>query len=105
MATMTITVETQQETVTVKPCRFCGAALEHTFVDLGMSPLCETYPAPADLNRGEIYYPLHVYVCSGSAFWFNSTNTKVPRISLATTLISRHIRIPGSSMQITTAPT
>ena len=28
-----------------------------------MSPLCETYPSAADLNRGEIYYPLHVYVC------------------------------------------
>ena len=64
MATMTITVETQQESVTVKLCRFCGADLQHTFVDLGMSPLCETYPAPADLNRGEIYFPLHVYVCS-----------------------------------------
>jgi hypothetical protein len=28
-----------------------------------MSPLCESYPAPADLNRGEVYYPLHAYVC------------------------------------------
>ncbi len=28
-----------------------------------MSPLCESYPAPADLNSGETYYPLHVYVC------------------------------------------
>ena len=46
-----------------KPCRFCGAGLERTFVDLGMSPLCETYPSADDLERGEIYYPLHVYVC------------------------------------------
>src|SRR5580693_7527009 len=46
-----------------KACRFCGAALHRTFVDLGMSPLCETYPSAADLNRGETYYPLHVYVC------------------------------------------
>ena len=30
---------------------------------MGMSPLCETYPTAADLNRGEVYYPLHVYVC------------------------------------------
>ena len=44
-------------------CRFCGAALNRTVVDLGMSPLCETYPTAADLNRGETYYPLHVYVC------------------------------------------
>ena len=28
-----------------------------------MSPLCETYPSVGDLNRGEVYYPLHVYVC------------------------------------------
>jgi SAM-dependent methyltransferase len=37
--------------------------LHRTFVDLGLSPLCETYPSTADLNRGETYYPLHVYVC------------------------------------------
>jgi len=48
---------------TSKACRFCGEGLQRTFVDLGMSPLCETYPAAADLNRGEVYYPLHVYVC------------------------------------------
>ena len=44
-------------------CRFCGVGLHRTFVDLGMSPLCETYPSFDDLNRGEIYYPLHVYIC------------------------------------------
>lgn len=44
-------------------CRFCGAGLQRVFVDLGMSPLCETYPSIADLNRGEVYYPLRVYVC------------------------------------------
>ncbi len=30
-------------------CRFCGKGLTQTFVDLGMSPLCETYPAADDL--------------------------------------------------------
>jgi SAM-dependent methyltransferase len=44
-------------------CRFCGEGLRRTFVNLGMSPLCETYPSTADLHRGEMYYPLHVYVC------------------------------------------
>jgi len=44
-------------------CRFCGAGLERTFIDLGMSPLCETYPSKAELGRGETYYPLHVYIC------------------------------------------
>ncbi len=44
-------------------CRFCATPLEQTFVDLGMTPLCETYPRVEDLNRMEPYYPLHVYVC------------------------------------------
>jgi hypothetical protein len=45
-------------------CRFCGNALEHTFVDLGMSPLCENFLAANQLNRMEPFYPLHVFVCS-----------------------------------------
>lgn len=44
-------------------CRFCGASLRRTFIDLGMSPLCETYPSAADLNSAESYYPLHTFVC------------------------------------------
>src|SRR6201996_6985344 len=63
MATMIMTAETPQEKVAAGLCRFCGTSLQDTFVDLGMSPLCESYPAPADLNRGEVYFPLHVYVC------------------------------------------
>jgi SAM-dependent methyltransferase len=44
-------------------CRFCGAALQHTFVDLGMSPLCESY-VPADrAGAMEAFYPLHAKVC------------------------------------------
>jgi SAM-dependent methyltransferase len=46
-------------------CRLCGAALAHTFVDLGLSPLCESYVAPENLDRPETFYPLHVYVCDG----------------------------------------
>lgn len=44
-------------------CRFCGTTLTHTFVDLGMSPLCETYIPVDRLNSMEAFYPLHVYVC------------------------------------------
>ena len=62
MATETISIANMQETA-INRCRFCGSGLHRTFIDLGMSPLCETYPAPADINRGETYYPLHVYVC------------------------------------------
>src|SRR6202050_3899757 len=62
MATMILPSDVQQPAATAL-CLFCGATLRRTFVDLGMSPLCETYPSAADLNRGEVYYPLHVQVC------------------------------------------
>src|SRR3954453_16107590 len=45
-------------------CRFCEAALELTMVDLGKSPLCESF-LPADrLETMEPFYPLHVRVCT-----------------------------------------
>jgi SAM-dependent methyltransferase len=44
-------------------CRFCGAGLRHTFVDLGMSPPCEAILEHAQLNQMEAFYPLHVFVC------------------------------------------
>lgn len=45
-------------------CRFCGTRLKHTVVDLGMSPLCESYVSAHRLNSVEPFYPLHVWVCS-----------------------------------------
>jgi len=47
----------------VPVCRFCASPLKHTLVDLGMSPLCESYVSARELNRMEPFYPLHVYVC------------------------------------------
>jgi hypothetical protein len=44
-------------------CRICGTALRYTFVDLGMSPLCENYLRQDELNQAEAFYPLHVFVC------------------------------------------
>ena len=44
-------------------CRSCGALLHFTLVDLGMSPLCESYLSRGQLNQMEPFYPLHVYVC------------------------------------------
>ena|SRR5882672_1056012 len=44
-------------------CRFCGERLRHSLVDLGMSPLCESYVSPEKANQMEAFYPLHVYVC------------------------------------------
>ena len=45
-------------------CLFCGTPLEHTFVDLGKSPLCESYLSAEQLDGMEPFYPLHVYVCA-----------------------------------------
>ena len=47
-----------------RACRFCGTDLNQTFVDLGMSPLANSYIKVDEANRMEPFYPLHVYVCS-----------------------------------------
>jgi C-methyltransferase C-terminal domain/Putative zinc binding domain/Methyltransferase domain len=47
----------------IPECRLCGAILKRTFVDIGMSPLCESY-VPADkLDGPESFYPLNVRIC------------------------------------------
>ena len=48
-------------------CRLCGQGLTQTFVDLGMSPLCESFLEASQLDEMEPYFPLHVFVC-GSCF-------------------------------------
>ncbi len=45
-------------------CRHCDAALTHTFVDLGLSPPCQNHITTEQLGRPELFYPLHVYVCT-----------------------------------------
>jgi len=44
-------------------CRFCRTELRTTFVDLGMSPLCQTHVTAEQLREMEPFYPLHAYVC------------------------------------------
>lgn len=44
-------------------CRFCGSTALDSFIDLGMSPLCESYVPPERLNAPEVFYPLHALVC------------------------------------------
>jgi len=46
----------------VQCCRFCGGALTR-FVDLGMSPLCESFLGAEQLDSVERFYPLVAYVC------------------------------------------
>ena len=42
-----------------RACRFCAAPLSRTFVDLGMSPLCERILRADQLDEMEPFYPLH----------------------------------------------
>ena len=44
-------------------CRHCGTPLQHTLIDLGMSPLCESFLTQDQLDAPETYYPLHARVC------------------------------------------
>lgn len=44
-------------------CRLCGAGLKHTLVDLGKSPLCETFLSAEQIDRMEPFFPLHVLIC------------------------------------------
>jgi SAM-dependent methyltransferase len=44
-------------------CRFCRAPLSAPLVDLGTSPLANSYVRAEDLVAGEVHYPLSIYVC------------------------------------------
>ena len=49
--------------MTTATCRFCGTPLETVFVDLGMSPLANSYVPPERANAMEPFYPLRALVC------------------------------------------
>ena len=44
-------------------CRACGAPLDRVVVDLGVTPLANSYVSEADLARPEPRYPLRLRVC------------------------------------------
>ena len=46
-------------------CRFCDRPLQHTFANLGMSPLANSYIKSAQMNQVERFFPLHALVCDG----------------------------------------
>jgi SAM-dependent methyltransferase len=47
----------------INRCRFCNNPLQYTFVDLGVSPLANSYLKADQINQMEPFYPLRVYVC------------------------------------------
>lgn len=54
---------TSEELGSEPSCRLCGQPLTRTFVDLGMSPPCESYLRPDQLDAPETFYPLHARIC------------------------------------------
>jgi 2-polyprenyl-3-methyl-5-hydroxy-6-metoxy-1,4-benzoquinol methylase len=46
-----------------KQCRFCTNHLEHSFCDLGVSPLSNSFLTESKLKEKEHFFPLHAYVC------------------------------------------
>jgi len=49
--------------VTVPHCRFCNQPLTTSLVNLGKSPLSNSYLHKEALNKAEKFYPLHALVC------------------------------------------
>ncbi len=45
-------------------CRFCATPLEHDLIDLGMSPVSNSFVRPDQAQEPEPFYPLHAFVCS-----------------------------------------
>lgn len=44
-------------------CRSCGATVNRQVLDLGMSPLCESFLSSDQLDQVESFYPLRLLVC------------------------------------------
>lgn len=60
----------------VAQCRFCSAPLSLTVVDLGMSPLCESFLRADQMRQMEPFFPLHVFACERC--WLVQLETFVP---------------------------
>lgn len=59
-----------------RACRFCGGPAEQSFVDLGETPLANSYLTEAQLSRPEPSYPLRAFVCSHC--WLVQADSFVP---------------------------
>ncbi|TWU20868.1 class I SAM-dependent methyltransferase [Bythopirellula polymerisocia] len=56
-------------------CRFCAQPLEHTVVDLGLSPLCQNRITPEQASDPEVFYPLQMRICQ--ACWLVQVHAHV----------------------------
>lgn len=58
-------------------CAFCNFRLEHTFVNMAMSPLANSYIEKSALNKSEKFFPLHTFVC-GNCFLVQAPQCELP---------------------------
>jgi SAM-dependent methyltransferase len=61
---MALITPTEDHVMAAPLCRLCSSELTHTFVDLGMSPPCESYLDVDQIDSVEAFYPLHVRICA-----------------------------------------
>ncbi len=59
-------------------CRFCNSELSHVFVDLGNTPLANSFLDESDLEKNELTIPLIAYVC-GNCFLVQLTESSSPK--------------------------
>lgn len=71
--------------MTTRHCRFCNAELKRTFANLGRSPLANSLLCSNDLDRGEVIYPLHAYVCE------NCLLVQLPELARAENIFSDYL--------------
>ena len=83
-------------------CRFCAAPLELTVVDLGMSPLCESFLPAERIEEMEPFYPLHVGPAALLARAAPGVRVARARYSPSTPT-SRRTRRRGSSTRASTS--
>ncbi len=62
-------MKTEEPSVTLrKECRACDSTVLSLFLDLGKSPLANSFVKKEDLDKPEAFYPLRVFVCQDC--WF-----------------------------------
>jgi SAM-dependent methyltransferase len=59
-----VELKTNNNPIRHPECRLCNTTLTTTFVNLGMSPLCESVLAADQIDQMEPFFPLHVLVCN-----------------------------------------
>ena len=51
-------------------CRFCGFILKKIFIDLGKTPLANSYLKSNQIKKPEKKFPLQVFICK-NCFLYN----------------------------------